>query len=43
LKELDECAQCKEGGKEKRMVPKDGKCPERHGEKDKLTAAVGAS
>ncbi|HIA53273.1 MAG TPA: hypothetical protein EYN91_14485 [Candidatus Melainabacteria bacterium] len=43
LKELDECVQCKAAGKEKRMVPKDGKCPERHGEKDKVTAAVGAS
>jgi len=43
LKELEECAQCKAAGKEKRMVPEGEKCPERHGEKDKVTAAVGAS
>jgi len=43
LKELDECSQCKAAGKEKRMVPKDEKCPERHGEKDKVAASVGAS
>ncbi|HEY9787595.1 MAG TPA: tubulin-like doman-containing protein [Candidatus Obscuribacterales bacterium] len=44
LKEIVECPECRAQGKDRRMLPRDwDKCPERHGEKEQITAGVAAS